>query len=447
MFLLFDLETSSKLFLGQILSISFALCDRNGEVLPAYSRTWYGKPSFWEFPEPEAIATNQLSMAFLEQIGLAEKDLAEAVHRYIENLRQTFGEEKIFLTGFNAKNFDLPYLRTVLVRNGFNPFFERLAYLDALILAKFLAVSFPAIIPTHDSTAEGPSFRLESLAQHLGLLAKNSAQSHAADQDVDLTKQLLFVLQGYVKKLGLDLEHYPFLPKGLAHGTVLPSARWKNRQLETSTRVILGKKRNFAFSLDLALYNATRDLRLLRYENLNFDILHPFPYQPSLEEEQSALAAARTYAGLEADEVFKKSSCDIEQDIYRLGETLFSPSRLRLRPDFDQLPAPEEKDIFALQSRFFLKNTAYFKSAEKKAVRDYLAARYLTGLKTSKWELEDSDLPNPEVTPRLSDLYQKLQDLLKKHPDRKDLNELQLYYQKKSLALAAQFDMKEIKLK
>ena len=120
MFLFYDFETSSREFLGQIISYAFVLTDTNYE--PLDSLTGKIKLNRTQCPEVKAILTNKINVLDLQKTGTPEYEAAQNIFNFFSNLIKTYNQ--ITLIGFNSNNFDLSFLRNILVRYGFNPYFN-----------------------------------------------------------------------------------------------------------------------------------------------------------------------------------------------------------------------------------------------------------------------------------------------------------------------------------
>ena len=129
MFLFYDFETSSRELLGQIISYAFVLTDSHLEPLDTLTGTI--KLNKTQCPEVGAILTNKININDLQKKGQPEYEAAEQVFNFISTIIASYGQ--ITLVGFNSNNFDLGFLRNLLVRYGFNPYFSgKLKNLDIL---------------------------------------------------------------------------------------------------------------------------------------------------------------------------------------------------------------------------------------------------------------------------------------------------------------------------
>ena len=189
MYLFYDFETSSKEFLGQILSYAFVLTNSNYE--PLNSLTGKIKLNRTQCPEVKAILTNKINVQNLQQTGIPEYEAAQTIFSFINQLIKHHNQ--ITLIGFNSNNFDLSFLRNLLVRYGFNPYFNgKLKNIDILHWIQHIAFynedQFPWVLSEND-TKRYYSFKLEDITQASALLTNE--QSHDAFEDVILSIKLV----------------------------------------------------------------------------------------------------------------------------------------------------------------------------------------------------------------------------------------------------------------
>ncbi len=218
MFLFYDFETSSKEFLGQIISYAFVLTDTNYE--PLDSLTGKIKLNRTQCPEVKAILTNKINVLDLQKTGTPEYEAAQNIFNFFSNLIKTYNQ--ITLIGFNSNNFDLSFLRNILVRYGFNPYFNgKLKNIDILHWLQNIAFynedNFPWVL-TENNNKKYYSFRLEDITQASGLLTNE--QSHDAFEDVILTIKLVTYLE---QKFNQRLSEFKpiLLPENMHSNTII----------------------------------------------------------------------------------------------------------------------------------------------------------------------------------------------------------------------------------
>lgn len=187
----YDLETSDSEPIGQILNYSFIFVDEHFEQISECSGLV--RISRLQLPSPGAILANKTDVVS-HQKRAADSELV-ALGRIHEFISKCLAEAQVpvALVGFNSSKFDLAFLRTSWIRNGFDPFVwrERLVERDVFIAVKKLICSnpdFPFPVAQDASGKRKRTLRLEALAHEFGLL--QGAQAHEAREDVLLTIRL-----------------------------------------------------------------------------------------------------------------------------------------------------------------------------------------------------------------------------------------------------------------
>lgn len=185
MFIFYDFETSSRELLGQIMSYAFIVTNtslKQEAILEGKIRL-----NRTECPEVQAILVNKINVETLQQEGGDEYDAALKIAQFLAHYTQL--GTPCYLVGYNSNAFDLTFLRSLLIRYGFNPYFGgQLKNLDVLHWTQYLAqantADFPWVVQQSD-THRFYSFKLQDIAQSLGVLLDQ--QSHDAREDVELT--------------------------------------------------------------------------------------------------------------------------------------------------------------------------------------------------------------------------------------------------------------------
>ncbi|MCP4049092.1 MAG: hypothetical protein GY730_00065 [bacterium] len=194
MFIFYDFETSSKELLGQILTYAFLVVDSHFNIID--EMTGKIKLNRTQLPDIEAILTNKLNVLDLQKEGDPENIAAIKISRFLS--KQVDKYHQVKLTGYNSNNFDLAFLRNLLIRYGINPYFEgRLSSIDILHYVQHLAFENPDkyrwSLALNKNNQPYYSFKLENTLHKFGLLDKK--QSHEAREDVISTIKLVRKLQ------------------------------------------------------------------------------------------------------------------------------------------------------------------------------------------------------------------------------------------------------------
>ncbi len=189
----YDFETSSRDPLGQILSYAFIAVDKHYTITEELNGLI--KVNRTQLPEIDAILTNKLNIDELNNSGHTDYEAAKIIYHFLE--KQCKQYNNVTLAGFNSNQFDLTFLRNLLISYGFNPYFKgKLHNKDVLHFAQFIAFQHPDQFPwirTESEKSTYYSFKLEDLATTFGILTES--QTHNARDDVLLTINLIQTLE------------------------------------------------------------------------------------------------------------------------------------------------------------------------------------------------------------------------------------------------------------
>jgi len=356
----YDLETSDKSPIGQILNYSFIAVDKN--LSPVAECSGDIRFTRLQLPSPEAILKNRVHVTKHQaSVSITEREAMASIAQFIAAQIKSFQsdssvapqgtKQKLVFIGYNSSKFDLPFLRTSWIRNGMNPYFGgNLLYKDLLLGVRKLSISHPEF-PRF--AAEGPprrrpdgevetprlSLSLETITHALRLL--EGAQSHHSRDDVLLTIKLAKTLQ---EKFGLDILTYepfeagPWL-KAPTPGRIFwmfsPNYSLAQDEVEkkgTSERTplaLLEANYRYALFINLERFARGEGRRSIQWFNQAGGALY---FGGAAEERESIVSAEGDHMALGAlaakareelkgitlGNFFSTSTCDIEQDIYRL---------------------------------------------------------------------------------------------------------------------------------
>lgn len=432
-FLIYDLETSRLDLIGQILSISFLLTDAALNPIEGYSKDLYGRLSILELPEPEAINANGIDLAISQKEGLVESELASQIHSFIQSCLNRCGSHQIKLVGHNASRFDLPFLRTLLIRNGFNPYFYgKILYLDSIHLLKHAAFEIDDILP-FDKENERYSLSLNNLSKHL--LKNTTPQSHKANEDVALLRDLLAYMKGKFVALWetkvfdtpVDNEN-PFYSLSIDMNNYQPS---KLNFIKTPY-VLLDSNKNMFLMIDLAKCKLANSINKesIFYRNISTGFLKiDYNANPDKDIMDLAIKAKESLSVWNCDNFFEKSTCDIEQDIYRLLFSDVNSLARILNVSENNLPPNLSDDMKEIWLRFRLKAYSFTNSPHQKVydhhLKNYAQKRYIDGIKLNKF----GDIDKKSST--FSDMKNRLAQMIDQAPKDKlaPLLSLKNYYE------------------
>ena len=219
--IIFDLETTEKYALGQIINLAAIAVNHKFEVIDklrldvSLSRT--------QLPSPEALLVNRTNLTKHKEIAvLNERQAIMKLFDFVKNQIDENRVGEVIIAGQNTSRFDLEFLRSNALRSGLYPYFSRVIYSDLIFLSKKLVLTNPEVrklLTKEDGTI---SVSLEFLTNQLGVsLGK---QTHDSLDDVMLT---LEVFKHYAKNYDLNVFEYDayeadaFHPK---HGDVFKVA-------------------------------------------------------------------------------------------------------------------------------------------------------------------------------------------------------------------------------
>jgi len=391
----YDLESTDKLFCGQILNYSFIEVGDDFEVRSECS----GKIhiSRLQLPSPDAILANRTDvLKHQAENAPKERDALGQIWAYLAGIISD-RNETLKLIGYNSSKFDLPFLRTSFIRCGINPYFEgKLVSGDLLFASRKLAATHPEF-PRPLGPDGRLSLRLESITHALELLA--GPQTHESRDDVLLTIRLAKL---YRDRFGLDVRSFaPYeVPlrgtKGDIRFSVTPlydctqplrSELTPMMLLEADHRQALWVNLK-KFASETALGTSGTHRNAVSWFNRATHSF--FCGEGTLSDEIRSLAkdALDRLGNVTLENFFSKSLCDIELDIYRLDFDAIEALRSSIWDrDSTQLKALANKDALTVYNRHRLSHYPGGTAHEAKVslmLREYALYRYSGNMVTSK---------------------------------------------------------------
>jgi hypothetical protein len=196
----YDLETTDLYPTGQILNFALVATDHNYEEVEELKGTIAITPT--QLPNPYAILANRVDVIEHNKNPTyrTEREAMLDIAGFIEYYKERSRRPVIFV-GYNTTRFDLFYLRTVMTRNGINPYIgspnNKTRYdKDVLHVGQYVATQDPEFRKMFLKDDGKVSLRLEIVSKKLGLL--EGKQAHESRADVDIT----------IKLAKYYLEHY-----------------------------------------------------------------------------------------------------------------------------------------------------------------------------------------------------------------------------------------------
>jgi hypothetical protein len=322
----YDLETTDKNTIGQIINYSFMLVNSELEVIDELSGLV--KISRLQIPDPGAILANRTDV--IEHQVKAEDAEPAAMRRIADFLARSIAKASgaVTLIGFNSSRFDLGYLRTSLIRNGINPYFGgKIVPRDLLHVVQKAYLTSPEFRDLVRKRREGESklsLSLQTVSHALGLL--DGVQAHESREDVLLTIRVARWLRD---SCGLDAASFEAYEGAKLHSTARSGAVYMVEEPEYDMHAIsysskhpvtlLDADHKAALWIDLERYASTPEPSCISWRSAAKNAFFISPQainNPELAE--VARSALRQFRGVTLKNFFEKSTCDIEQDIYRL---------------------------------------------------------------------------------------------------------------------------------
>lgn len=415
----YDLETSDRNFVGQILNFSFVCVDERYNIIDQLSGNVRISPL--QLPSPAAIRANRINVIEHQRTAdFSEKEAMRQIAQFIEG--RLAESENLGFIGYNSSRFDLPFLRTSLMRNGINPYFQRrLIYRDLLHLVRKLSCS-NAGFPRRAGDENKLSLRLETLAHEFELL--KGRQAHSAKEDVLLTIALAEVIK---KKFGIDVINFDAYEAAAVHTSVRTGSVYNlwipnydltlDRLREDVPHTLLDADHRYALWIDLNRYeqNAGEGMGrkavswFSRQTSSFFSDCVPVEDSAAKNLAQKALEELRS---LNLKNFFTASSCDIEQDIYRLDFSMIEMLCFAMwHGKKDEVKEKLSKDAKVVLLRHELANFDFNGSAGEAALnklREYALYRYGGRLRLSKFEDLGEDR-QPLCHPTFNELMQEIE--------------------------------------
>lgn len=378
-YILYDLETSDKLPIGQIINYAFVVVDEDLKVIEQLCGEI--RLSRLQLPHPDAIAANRVDPIQLQARAQdSELHAAIRIFNFLSELRAgTSGN--ITLIGFNSSKFDLGYLRTTLIRNGLNPYYPGVRYGDLLYGVRALYLRderFAKLMRANPGADNKLSFRLENCARALGLLS--GRQVHSSYDDVILTLELVREIRGRYR---FDLLAYNAY-EGIAYhhrlkdGITVQALEIEydlssDRRARAVAHTLLDAGDNAALWINLSRYceKPGRESVLWLKDGAAAFYVDPNAVVHEPEILDVATKARNELRKLNLRNFFEETTCDIELHIYRLD---FDARALLERAihmnDRAALRASKNRDLQQLYRRFLLAN---YQFSQGKADQDIWA--------------------------------------------------------------------------
>ncbi|MBD98142.1 hypothetical protein CL648_05015 [bacterium] len=439
MFIFYDFETSSRSLMGQILSYAFVVVDEHYAIQDqlvgtiALNRT--------QLPEVGAILINRICLSAHQTHSLSEKDAAAQIYNFLD----TWTTQTVCtLVGYNSNQFDLSFLRNLLIRYGYNPYYYgRLKNKDLLHYSRHMALQYPDQFRWESSeNRQGDSywmFTLESMAMRYGIISDK--QAHDALADVRVCLDLIIALEAEFPSNTLG-AFQPFNSHGSTVGQLVQSRVFSQPPTLYSDDVfyLVAMDRRAALLVRLDQYcelesvgSGLSNSVYYRNPNKHYAQLKPIESVPDrYQNDYLSIQKNSVIQSLSIDTYLASlnNDWDIEHQIYAMGfERIPQLHQLIQRLDNDPskhtalvqelMHQPNEKDRYLIRlfNRYCLN---YMKDVPDNYFERYIVPRYVTG------EYERNSDEFQSFDSQYSDLLKKLE--LKSIDDANILNDLKGYY-------------------
>lgn len=399
----FDLETSDKEPCGQILNFSFLVLSSDWRLEDELSGEV--RLSRLQIPSPGALLANRVRIIeHQERATYTEREAAVAIATFLERIvRESPGP--VALVGYNSFRFDLPYIRTTLIRNGINPYFGsgKLFNRDLFAAARKLSVTNPkfprgqkksAATDTGDELGPRLSLSLETIAKSFGVL--DGAQLHSSREDVLLTIEVAKI---FAEQFGLDVRHYEAYEaiachhpksKGRPFIALEPQYDLTSPQIAQRTPMtLLDFDRRYSLWANLTRFAAGEGRKSVQfYKNQGSSFIIDTLKGSDAELDQAAQKAAAELAGITLGNFFQRSNCDVEVDIFRVDfDGINALAAALWRGDKEAVKKLHNRDVTALYVRSILANHEWGKPTDvavQEKLKRYAEYRYGGAMQLSK---------------------------------------------------------------
>ncbi len=415
----YDLETTTKNTVGQILNYSFIMVD--DEMSPIAELSGLVKINRLQLPDPGAILANRTDVVEHQQRALDSEPVAM---RKIEQFLATCihnAKGAVAFVGYNSSRFDLNYLRTSFIRNGINPYLKGLSYRDLLHVAQKAYITnreFRELVRKQCSGEKRLSLSLQTVSHALNLL--EGVQAHESREDVLLTIRLARWLKEHCS---LDVRTYEAYEGGPLHSTARSGSVYEIEEpeydLDETAAVrrvpmcLLDENKKSSLWINLDRYAENQAPTCISWRQ---PMKHSFFTSGraigSPETQQLARKALGQFKNTTLSNFFERGDGDIEQDIYRLDFDAQDVYYRALKEGRKEILAETKNpDARKLWVRYQLANSDLDLSDARSAelLRQYALYRYGGKLQLVKNIRDPKDPDN--FHPKLSEMIGELNRL------------------------------------
>lgn len=442
----FDLETTDLNPVGQILNYAFVEIDANWTIKSCFRDKI--KISRLQLPSPDAIVATKTDVfehnrhaTDLEHIALAK------IQKHLQGIVE-WTETR--LVGYNSNRFDIPFLRTNMIRNGLNPYFGgSVKYGDVLHVVKRLACDRPDFYEKLEKRDNGkPIFKLESVTRALGLLEPGDVQSHESLSDVLLTIKLA---QHLAENYGIDVRTYESYEVPKSSFDVVkcfPYVDENNQPVSDDYChfAVLEQNKTQALLINLKKFQDGLEKKAVSWYNKNTSPLFVEKTFRGDTHRKRADAARQALSHINLKNFWPDKNCDIEQFIFMLpiGDI---PALYDAVWRKDLFLLKEKRCKFASQLYLrFVSNTSDVDQVEEQ-IRQYALYRYGGKMKLDKDNFDvkyEAGVYSESFHPTYNELLSRIDELAKNPDNAGIMASLKKYYETSVVSTVAGKELSQI---
>ena len=435
----FDLETTDLNPVGQILNYAFVEVDDNW-VIQSCLRDKI-KISRTQLPSPYAILATRTDVAVHNREAQDCEHVAMVkIQKHLQNIIEWKNAK---LVGYNSNRFDIPFLRTSMIRNGLNPYFGgSVKYGDVLHVVRRLACDNPAFyekLAKYDSGK--PSFRLESVAKSLGLLEQSAVQDHESLSDVMLTIKLA---QHLAENYGIDVRKYnsyEVQKNNFDVVKVFPYVDEKNQKIsdEYCYMALLEQNKTQALWVNLKKFEEGAGKDAVSWYNKNTSPFFVEKFVKDGKQQQRAQSAKAALSHITIENFWPNKNCDVEQFVYMMPISQIGALYDAVwRKDLFLIKETKSKFASQLYLRF-LANTADVDQIESQ-LKEYALYRYGGKLKLDKENFDvqyQEGVYSESFHSTYNELLTQIEHIAKTPENQHIMKQLKEFYEKSPITTVA----------
>lgn len=434
---IFDLETTERYPLGQILNLAAIAVDEEFNVIDKLYIDV--KLSKTQIPSPDALLANRIKLSEHAKVATHnEREALEALFSFIDKHKSENRFGQLIVGGQNIARFDLEFVRSNALRSGLYPYFNYVVYCDLLFLSKKLCVTNEEFRNKLVKPDGSISLALDFLTKSLGI--STTDQKHNALDDVLLT---LDVYKHYAHHYDLNVFVYdPYEAKSAKIGDVYQTSTVAAGKLKDILMSLHWQDKNYSLWLNLSEYDPAKGKRNLMWrakKNSSLIISEKIKDKEIIADAKSK-SQSDELADISIFNYFEPLDCDAE--MHPTSVDIFA-----IKAAVEYLNTGSTSSIEALQNKnsksftnmvtFIERYNMLYKQGNNsdKLLKSYLENRYSGKIKTQKNLFGDQ--PNPyqkaddEVYhPSLKERLQRIDVLLSERTsadDQKILSDLKDY--------------------